>query len=46
MNIRDLAYSIYSNRDWNHIGGPKDGPLYTMDREEYADYLAAESRKR
>ena len=46
MNIRDIAYSIYSNREWNHIGGPKDGPLYTMDREEYADYLEAENQKR
>ena len=46
MNIRDIAYSIYSNREWNHIGGPKDSSLYTMGREEYADYLEAENQKR
>lgn len=49
MNIRDIAYSIYTNRDNRdvcHIGSSKDSPLYTMARDEYADYLAAENKKR
>lgn len=43
MNIRDLAYHIYSAP---HIAGPKTGPMYSMTREEYADYLEAENQKR
>ena len=43
MNIRDLAYHIYSAP---HIAGPKTGPEYSMTREEYADYLEAENQKR
>lgn len=46
MDIREMAYLIHSNREWSHLSGPKDGPLYTMDSKAYGDYLAEANRKR